>query len=583
MTRPPSQSTAASTPRAGRIAAVQTDPDGGLVILIAETRGPEAVVAEVIRTDRAQAPEVLRSRKIDLVLRVVPATQTVCRVIPAPEVTSTDRSAVADALGLLAESELPASLPWHRRSAGMIRLGNRQAALLTGWVRLDKDPDDSTPLSGVPEVWVAEIAALAALGQAAGASGVIGLAEQRLSAISLLAIGPKRPIGRVLRLPSTGAEWPETVRRAWSETAAAAGIEAPCPAADGLLMDLAPTVRLAGGNRDRQWINRHGLALGALLLYGDADAAVSSLVGLTPDEPRRAMPFAQRAVDWLSRPRNAAMSAAACIAVLLFAPWGAAEARYSILRAEAGSLDDLDRRLSEAERRIEFYRLLNQKRWPMTKLLADIAGAAPVGVTLESVELAQGEAISIRATAESSELVTAFRKNLGDTNVFTAVATPTIDASSDGVTFQLQARLAPSGAITISAPIEDFAAKSLAQRLYGDAAATSPGWSTDDSDVDHRDRRSDDRRSAPPSRGRDEPGRAATRTERAPAAAPAAVIPPPLSDADIAAMDRTTAMKEWGVRKKASTQPGIDAATKERLAAEAEKCRARMQSAGGGA
>jgi len=60
------------------------------------------------------------------------------------------------------------------------------------------------------------------------------------------------------------------------------------------------------------------------------------------------------------------------------------------------------------------------------------------------------------------------------------------------------------------------------------------------------------------------------------------MIPPPLSDADIAAMNKTAAMKEWGVRKKASTQPGIDPADKERLAAEAEKCRERMVAAGSG-
>ena len=53
-----------------------------------------------------------------------------------------------------------------------------------------------------------------------------------------------------------------------------------------------------------------------------------------------------------------------------------------------------------------------------------------------------------------------------------------------------------------------------------------------------------------------------------------------MSDEDIAKMDRVTAMREWGVRRRASTQPGIDAETKARLTAEAEKARARMQEAG---
>lgn len=579
MTRTPSQSQPAAASRAGRVAAVQHRPDGGLAVLIAETGGSGFAVTESMLIAREQAAETFKTRKVDLVLRLVPSAETVCRVLPCPEATSNDRASVADALSLLAESELPAALPWHRRSAGVVRLAEQQAALLTGWVASPTRSGDCARVSPVPEVWVAEIAALAALSRSTETGGMTGWADQRAAAVSLLALGPKRPIGRVLRIDASAAAWDDAVRTAWAETAAAAGIEAPCPRTDGLLLDLPSSVRLGGAGRDREWINRHGLSLGAIALYADPDAAVSSLVGLTPDEPRRALPFTQRAIDWLSRPRNAAGVAAACIAVLLFAPWGAAEARYAMLRDEAGSLTELDDRLRIADQRSEFYKLLAQKRWPMTKLLADIAGAAPIGVTMESVELIQGEAVNIRATAESSELVTGFRKNLTDSMVFTNVATPTIESSSAGVTFQLQAKLAPNGAITTSKPAMDFAAETLAQRLYGADAGTATGWDEED------DRRGDDRRSGG-SRERDDSSRSSRSERSAPrpaaAAAAAPVVLPPLSDAEIAAMDRTAAMKEWGVRKKASTQPGLNPADKERLAAEAEKCRARMQAAAGG-
>lgn len=581
MTRSSNQSNPSVTPRATRVAAVQTLPGGELAIVFAEIGGSSFVVTDALLSGPDEAGEALRSRKVELTIRLVPATETVCRVLTSPELTTADRASVADALSLQAESELPSSIAWHRRSAGMIRLGGRQATLLTGWVRGEKDGAAGAALSGIPEVWVAEIAALGALGQASGAIGMVGLADQATGALSLLAFGTKRPVGRVLRLGASDAGWDSAVRGSWTETAAAAGIDAACPATDGLMMEVGTTVRLGGGNRDREWIWRHGLAIGAIALYADPDAAVSALVGMTPEEPRRAMPIAQRAVDWLSRPRNAAVVGAACIGALLFAPWVAAEMRYKMLRNEAGSLTELDRRLSEADRQAEFYKLLSQKRWPMTKLLADIAGAAPVGVTLESVELTQGEAISIRAVAESSDLVTAFRKNLSDTTVFRDVATPSIDATSEGVTFQLQARLSPSGAITASRPIVDFASKTLAQHLYGDDATMSPGWRTDDAEEDDGDRASDDRGSRTSGRGRDEPSRTASRADRPTAIAPV-MIPPPLSDADIAAMNKTAAMKEWGVRKKASTQPGIDPADKERLAAEAEKCRERMVAAGSG-
>lgn len=578
MTRPSVQSSVV-TVRAGRIACVQDQSEGRLAVLIAESGGSQPSPPEATLTDRAQVPELLKSRKVELVIRLVPASQTVCRILPLPGMTGEDRAAMADALSLLAEAELPSSLPWHRRAAGILQLDGRAAAVLTGWVPSASDSTSASPLSTIPEVWLAEIAALAGLAHAAGAGAMVGVADRPNSSLSLLAFGPKRSLGRTLRLSASGSAWPEAVRQAWSESAAAAGIDVPVPGTDGLLMNLPGTVRLAGANRDREWIGRYGLALGAVSLYSDPDAAVSALVGLTPGEPQRATPIVQRAVDWLSLPRNAAIVASVCVGLLLLAPWGAAQVRYSMLRTQAGPLPELSARLTEADRRAEFYKLLGQKRWPMTKLLADIAGATPVGVMVESIELSQGDPVTIRASAETSELVSAFRKNLGDTRVFTRVETPTIEASAQSVSFTLQARLAPEGAITNSKPIQDFATKTLAQHLYGDDAVSYSG-SDDVRDTDASDSgdRREDRRSSS-QRERNEPSRSASsRAERSPTAA-APVIPAALSDADINAMDRTAAMKEWGVRRKASTQAGLDPATKERLAAEAEKCRARMQAA----
>ncbi len=586
MSRLPNHPAASSqAPRAARVAAVQTRPDGGLAILIAETGGPQPTIAAALSVDQAQAAESLKPHKVDLVIRLVPGAETVCRVLPVPDAIGQDRSQVADALGLLAESELPNSIPWYRRASGILRLGDRAAALLAGWVGSHSAATIAAPLSNVPEVWVPEIAALGSLGQALGGGPMIGLTDRAVGLISMLAFGSKRPVGRVLRLSADDAGWPRAVRSAWTETASAAGVDTPPLPSEPLLFEVPTSARLAGATRDAEWIRRHGLALGAVLLYTSGDAAVSSLVAMTPTEPSRALPFHERVLETLSRPRVAVAVAAASIAVLLFAPWVAAEARYSLLRAEAGDLSKLEERLSEAERLSEFYRLLNNKRWPMTKLLADIAGAAPVGVVVESVELAQGEAISLRATADSSELVTTFRKNLADTKVFQSVATPTIEATADGVSFQLQARLSPSGAMTASAPIDDFAKQTLAQRLYGDAAGNSAQADHGDEPADSRDddRRTSERRASGRS-DRESSDRGSSRTERSAASAPAAAptIPPPLTDAEIAAMDAAAAMKEWGVRRKASTQPGLDAATRDRLAAEAEKCKARMQAARGG-
>jgi len=60
------------------------------------------------------------------------------------------------------------------------------------------------------------------------------------------------------------------------------------------------------------------------------------------------------------------------------------------------------------------------------------------------------------------------------------------------------------------------------------------------------------------------------------------VIPPPISDSEIAKLSHDAAMKEWTSRKAHATQPGIDEAIKRRLIDESEKAKARMQEAGQG-
>lgn len=539
---------------------------------------------ETVFAERSDVADILKAKRVELVIRLAPSSETVCKLVPMPEGGGADRTSLADALSLMAESELPASLPWYRRAAGVVRVGGGQAALLTGWTRPESSADGAT-LSPVPEVWTAEIAALSSLAAAMGGGPMAGLADTRTGSVALLASGGKKAVARVLRLASD-RNWDSAVRTAWEETAIAAGVEGTAMSAtQGLLLVQQGGARLGGAARDREWINRFGLALGAAMLYADSDAATSALVALTQREPRSRQPLAQRTIDWLSLPRHAAMVGAACLAVALLAPLASSKARHAVLASHAGSADSLDSRLAEAERRVGFYKLLSDKRWPMTKLLGQIAGAAPVGVTIDAVELPQGETVTIRATAESTELVSTFRKNLADTRVFNNVATPTIETTADGVTFQLQAKVVQNFALQASKPLDDFAAKTLAQRLYGESASNDARYDRDD----ERDAHPNDRRTTGRDSRRDEPARPSTTGSTPPrsgndrAAAPApqpASIPPPLSDEDIAKMDRVTAMREWGVRRRASTQPGIDAETKARLTAEAEKARARMQEAG---
>jgi hypothetical protein len=211
----------------------------------------------------------------------------------------------------------------------------------------------------------------------------------------------------------------------------------------------------------------------------------------------------------------------------------------------------------------------------MTKLMADIAASTPEGITLDVLELNQGESITLRGTARSNDLVTTFRENLARTRVFEGIATPTVGSSSEGVQFQLQARVSPTGALYRGEHADDFATNPLGKRLYGDAFVADDRADGDSPRLLAGERVPD--RSGP---GDETPSSRSTSSRSSGTAAPPApTIPPPLSDADIAKLDRTGAMKEFASRKKAASQQGLDAATKQRLLDEAEKARARMTEA----
>ena len=533
---------------------------------------------------------------IDLVIRVLPPAMTVARVVALPETGEGGSSeGTADALALMAETDLPSAVPEHRRAAGVINPGRgggggagRQAVgLLTAWPE-SAELDAAGRMGRVsPEVAISEVAAVAVLAQMVGGVERAWTVDRATGAMTVLAAGPEKTVVRVARVPA-GEAGLEMRRSVIAETSKAAGLGATAgPTGTAWLeMDPAPaSARILGQTRSNEWVEDFGLAAAAAMAFADANPAVNGLVGLHEIEPKARPPVLQRMSEWLGSPGRAAAIVGVCIVAAVGIPIGMSMAKVRLLERAIPNEAELRAAVAQDEKDLAFAKLLREKRWPMMKLLADVAGACPEGINIDTVELGQGEGVSIRGLAEDTDKLSTFRERLGQTKVFSDIALPMNNPKIEGVQFQLTAKVAPGGATFVAKPAEDWAARTLFERMYHEKPRGSTGSAAGAARTD-RSARSDRRPSTTPSRTNGSSG-GSSRAERATTGATAkpaekVVIPPPLSDAAIARLSRDDAMKEWANRKKVAGQPGVDEATRRRLMDESEKARARMLSQNGG-
>ncbi len=613
-----------------RVAGVHDVGDERRVVVV-ERDGPglgafRVLAAEFLGAgDAAALANLLKTHRVKRVVRIAPVGRTVAKFAAgAAELGAMGGGDdLAGALALIAESELPTDSAAdgggaHRRSAGVLLGG----VLVAGWLAGSDHP--GAPLSLTPESWTSVPAALAALlalaasaeGTAAtNGHGAMGWADPAAGVVSIVARGERGTLARVVRVAPGEAEpiVAETCQATGvdrSHIKARASSRKDTGAAPASLLTVVSSPSALGSLHVDPAV--FGLAAAAAALGSSGDPALAGLAGMSALAPRAPRAPMRQLVERLAQPRVGAAVAAACVAALLLVPLAVAAGRLAVLQARAGSESELRERLDEARRRSAYTKLLGLSRWPMSKLMADAARAAPVGVVVDSLELSTGDGLVVRGNAESAELVTAFSRNLADSGVFTGVITPSVDAarSGRGVEFQLRAKV---GAPLLTATrLDDYAEESLAVRLYG--VETAPGTGTTPTGARSPARRSISSAgaSAGPSRG--DGGRSFSRAPRGASnnedAAPAAggggesgdgsgsvrpdrvrqsarqpaEAPAALTDAQIAAMDRTTAMREWAQRTAAAAKEQ-DAAVKARLNEEAAKCKTRMQEAlkeGGG-
>lgn len=581
----PQPTSTARLPLRGRIASVVRRGDAWRVLVYRAGGGNGGAPGAVERTQSVPLADVsglaaaLARAKPSAIVRVVPPERIVVRMVNAPPPAG-DAVQVAGALTLAAEAQLGGSFSAHRRGAMLLpgSSGTGTAIAALGWSgegtgEPAPDPfDDERMRKIAPCVCVPAPAALVAI--AAAAKAAWGLLIDRGAGV-VASCGLSDAEGRkaVLRVarddPDDAAAWGAFVS---AQAGLAAGPDgASFTHADGASFVLAPGASFAPAlqaTTEPAWLADFGLALGAVVCAASPSPAWHGACAMLPVPPVPYRPWVVRAADVLAPSRRAGPLLAACAALLLLGPWGLAWARHTLLKAHIAASGEDDAESIAAQKQAEHYQLLKDRRWPMTKLLADLTGAMPAGITLETLTLEYGQNVRVTGAADSPNLVSDWRAALDKSQVFAEVRAPSVEASR----FELTARVAqPFGANSVLVARPTTAT--------GGAAAPSPAPAT---------------RATGPAGGGGSGSRGAPGTSPAngagaaqPAAATPAkpTIPPPLTDAAIEAMDLATATREFGSRKGAAGKPGVSEADKQRLTAEAEKLQAKrkaLQGSGGG-
>ncbi len=569
----------ASTNGSSRVAALRESPGSIAVVIVDQGVRPTVVLAREVDS-RGAVERLLADHGVSRVIRVVPSSQTLLRVAKAPDAPTEE---TLSTLSLMAEAEFSESLPAHRRGVGVLpgrsESGDRRA-LLTAWPDTGETPQ---PFAGFDERWVAEIAALArirgtsrqpAWSLDAGRGSVSVLAE-RNGHISCRAVRAEH---------DSASAWEASARAIIEETTRAVGSSGAQinlddrPRAIELEEDAARQLRSRVTNvpDEAAWLDRFGLALGAALVEIDDDPLIRAFASLHAEAPHEDVPRITRLGAWLSVPTNAAIAIVASLVLAVLAPLGLAAARRAILDTKVAELAEAEAQRETLETQAAMYAQLDHERIPMTKILADIAGAAPVAapdlVLIDLVRITSDRELRIEGIADTFELVSAFQMHLNESGLFQAVTVVRIEASRDGVDFTLTARVVQNPHRNVARSEEtDFVARSTGVRLYGEEAVARADSGTPRSVASTGSSNADQpeaRRERPNRPGGGDDGETESTRGR-----PARVeIPEPLTEEALLAMSRMEVVAGFAKRRTiVQSNPDLDEPTKRRLEEEIER------------
>ena len=599
MTALPARTWSARSP-IRRAAALHRQGDRWRLVVVERPAGAGGVGVKLVEAttvpfgDVTAAKETFDRLKVERLVRVVPASSCVTRVIETPEGAEGDMAA---ALPLLAEAHLPAAIPAHRRAFGVIpgpaSEGMRSAVVL-GWTGAGETPEPT--VMPEMELWTSEVVALLGLVEP-HQSSVAVYADRDAESVAVLAWNGTRSTLRSVR-ESGGAEadWAGAVGDLLHDATRTAGIETSVDfrlAATGVPRTLwmdedsrSRAVRVIAGapHGDSAWLRDYAIAAGAAAGLISAPPAGLGLFAMTPDPQIERRGRIEQGVAWLAQPRNARNVLVCALLAIALVPMITAWTTRAIYRAKSEAIAKQQQGMSpdELERRLSVYAELAKRRWPMTKLVADIAQVMPQGVTVENLQFVAGlnQPFTIRGKADGRDIVSDFKDALNDTGVFSEVEIGRSQPKGDIVEFDMSGKVnKPQGQ---AKGTSDFIKKPMAVRMYGESARTaSPsggGTSAGSGSSSDGERRGGRGRGDRGERDSGSSGSGGGSGSRSSAASKSnEPIPAAITTEQIKATDAAAARKEFALRMKASSRPDISSADKSRLKSEVEALRTHLQ------
>lgn len=464
-----------------------------VVLASREGARPSITTAREFPLDQASRIDAwLTEQRAGNVVCVLPASAVICRTVALPDAPTEQ---LMPALSLQAEAHLLGIAPPHRVAMAVLPASvgeSTRAGLVLAW---PEAAQFTAPVTSQPVRYIADVAALAALLNGLRPTDPLLWLDRGDGSV---AIAMAHSGGATFRATSeeadNGESWQKSVGRIVAETGlsvghtgafiqnmvqtarAAASSVGPQDAALVLPKDVrdAALARLQGAKDDVRWWNDFGIAAGAVIaLVG----LLSPLGGMQHTPPAERPSRIRSALESLSRPRTAVITVVTCVLLLMFAPLVFSGLRLLALKVRYGDVAK-QLTLARASRdQVAVYKELEkQSAWPMTKLLADVATNAPLGIELDSMRIDAGKDFSVSGTAIANggknpyEIVAQYQSNLREDGLFNDIAVSWGDATNLGVyKFDITAKVSAGKAFRSAnyPPERDFGLWTHANRRDG--------------------------------------------------------------------------------------------------------------------
>jgi len=591
---PSPSNTSKSSRFSGRVLIAQRQGGSARFLLGKITRGVlsiERITAMPVEAeaDRNAVSTMAAKAKPDVIAVLVPAARTSAH-LPKVEAPTGSPSDVAAALSLLAEAHLPGTYPSHRRGGFVLGSGEQARAVVVGWA----GNADSLGLPRI-DVWIPELAVLA---YAAGGSGLAALADTTTGGFAIVRSGAGAQARSVVLAPPGSAA---LMAKAQQQIDAVGGDEGSGTYKDEVLgTTLVLPAAMRSLSTGTEPISRAGLlSLAGRLL---AEGAMAPVLDMSDRPAAVKQSLAVRVITTLGQPRVAAVCGVAAMLVIAGAPLGFAYARLSALKSASAELAGSDDAVDVAQKQFDLYELMTSKRWPVSRLLAEVTTTAPQGLLLESLTIEHGRRIGISGQFNEATQVGDYVDALGKAKVLEDVKNPTTESASQR--FQISAAVSANAVIALGGKARPPASTAASSGTAAPAASGNSGSSSTaaapagnaGNNTGNRNNRNTPAATTG-NRSNNNTGNRGTNAGTAPttaaggsggtAPATSAPKPPPdaISDAAINALDRSGTMKEWATRRGASQRPDLTEEVKARLTEEVAKLKARLDSlnsAGGG-